>query len=232
MIVRRLVLGLDALLVRLEHIEEFSHDADCLFRVSIGKARGDLALSDGTKVRRGEPVGLLHLWNEHVPPILKEGPDLPWALAFRRQAVISFRLLAAYVKDTPAFDAIQAFGGEIIFGSSYDLGHGRELARRWGFDVIVPGEPGSVLARFGEFWENLYALSLLWAFNPSSLRNGNPWKLRRDRLWMPRRVLLGKYGANGQGRGTVEEGPASQRLGAPIAADSPVVRGMPRSRRP
>jgi len=41
----------------------------------------------------------------------------------------------------------------------------------------------SPLGRFGEFWENLYARWLMWAFNAASLRHRRLLRLRRDEVW-------------------------------------------------
>jgi ceramide glucosyltransferase len=203
-LLKKLIHGLDALLQHTMHIEEFTDDEKCILRISISKSREELTLSDGTQVHKGDPVGEIHFWNERVPQVPPEGPDLSWALAFQRLGVYSLHLLAAYVKDNVEFEDVQAFTGEISFGGPYDLSHGVVLAKRWGFEVFSQDGSGSFGGRFIDFWENLYALSLIWVFNPGSVENDRLWKMRRDQLWMSRQVLLSKYGATRQRAGGTE----------------------------
>jgi hypothetical protein len=50
------------------------------------------------------------------------------------------------------------------------------------------------LARFGEFWENLYTWGLMWTFNAASLRHRSLLRLRRAEVWMSAAELLARYG--------------------------------------
>jgi ceramide glucosyltransferase len=195
-LLKGLIRAVDATLRRVEHIHEFTPDPTCMIRVSIAKSKEEIRLGDGTVVRKGDPIGLLHFWNERIPQIPPGGPDLGWALAFQRRTLYSLRLLAAYVRDNPEFDGVQAFGSPISFGAPYDFSHGLVLAERWGFDGFIQDGAGGWLRRFGLFWENLYAFSLIWAYNPDSVEEGRLWRMRRDELWMSRGTLLSKYGTS------------------------------------
>jgi ceramide glucosyltransferase len=109
--VRVVVRGMDVLLQHTMHTVEFTDDEQCFLRLSVTESEENLTLSDGTRVRRGDRIGEIHLWNERIPQIPPEGPDLGWALAFQRQAVHSLRLLATYVRESPDFAGIDAFKG-------------------------------------------------------------------------------------------------------------------------
>ena len=65
---RPLDLSADALLRHLYQIREFTDDPNCLLRLAIKQAGTPLRLSDGTRIMPGDPIGELHLWNDHVPP--------------------------------------------------------------------------------------------------------------------------------------------------------------------
>jgi ceramide glucosyltransferase len=191
---KKVIGGVDVLLQHTRSIEEFSEDERCFLRISLGESERDLTLSDGTEVRHGDPIGRIYLWNDRIPQIPPEGPDLGWALAFQRQAEYSLRLLAAYVRESPGFADVNAFIGEITFGGPYDPLHGAVLARRWGFDAFSQDRMSRRRGRFVESLRHLHTLFLIWVFNPGSMVKGRRWRMRRDELWMSRRVLLQKYG--------------------------------------
>ncbi len=188
------VRGVDALLRRWCRIQEFSQQESCLFRIALGTSDRDLVLSDGTRVRRGERVGELHFWNERIPPMPAEGPDLAWAVTFHRRLSRSLAELTAYIERDPAFRDIKAFRGETSFGSQDGFGQLARLAERWGFDLLDRGEPDGIWHRFLRFWENLYVWGIIWAFNPGSLRRKRFRKMRRGQLWISRKTLVARYG--------------------------------------
>ena len=189
----QLVRGLDGLLRRRQAIFEFSQAQDCLLRLAIRPSPRPLRLADGTCIRHRDPVGELHLWNEHIPPIPTSGPDLAWALGFQRRLRASFVTLADYLERAPSLDGIRAFRGEDSFGSWYSQQHMGDILARWGFELIGrPSRPGA-RQRFAEFWGNLYALALIWAYNPASLCGRRLRELRRDEIWISRGTLIAKY---------------------------------------
>jgi len=196
MLMKKPIHALDALLRRIYGVKEFSDNETCILRLSWGRASRDLTLSDGTVVHRGDLVGELHFWNEHLPVIPARGADLAWARAFWRRVVHSFRLLAAYLEEASEFDQAQAFTAEISFGARYELPHLAAMFGRAGLDVISLEEPAGPWQRFVRFWEELYGLALAWAYNPGSFRSGDLPSLRRDELWMSRRVLFERYGSD------------------------------------
>ncbi len=190
---RRMVQGLDVVLRRFLHIYEFSQDERCLLRLSVGESDDDLTLSDGTRVRQGDLIGELHLWNEHIPPVPRSGPDLAWALAFQRRMTLSFRELATHIETRPRLQDVRAFRGEIYFGGPYGVAHFGHLAERWGFDLVSPDGGTGLWGRLTGWGANVYAWGLIWAFNPASLQGEGPRKLRRDQIWISRNLLIHKY---------------------------------------
>jgi len=189
---RGLVRLLDGLLRRACSVVEFCDDLQCLLRVQLARCPRPLRLSDGTEVRRGESVLMLHLWNEHVPPIGPAGPDLLWAAGVHWRLIRSLRHVAALVATDPQLAKVQAVGGVTVLFPLDDDGSPARLMRRLGFDVVP--RPLGLLGRFGQFWENLYAWALMWAFNAPSLHRKQLLRLQRTEVWMSRQRLLERYG--------------------------------------
>jgi hypothetical protein len=185
---RVLIRCLDRFLRHANGVFEFCDEADCLFRLQFGKAPRDLHLSDGTVVRQGAPVLMLHLWNERMPPMGKVGPDLRWAVIVHRRLVASLRMIAAWVAREPRAAEVQAIGGVTVLASSPE---GRRLLERLGFDILPHPQP---LGDFGAFWENLYIWGLMWTFNAASLRHRQLLRLRRTEMWVSAQHFLERYG--------------------------------------
>lgn len=80
-----IIAPLDNLLRSYYAISEFSDDPHCILRIGRGVASDRILLMDGTAIEDGEPIGTLHLWNEHLPKYnLAAGPNLTWAAEIRR----------------------------------------------------------------------------------------------------------------------------------------------------
>ncbi len=196
---RRIVCRLDGILRRWCNIEEFSRAEDGLLRIAIGRSQRGFTFADGTRIERREAIGELHLWNEHVPPLPEHGPDLGWALMFRHRLKRSLRELAAHVERDTRFRSIRAFRGEGVLGSRQHVERLAAMARDWGFEVPIVERRGWA-STIGDFWRNLYALGLLWAFNPGSTKRHALRGLRRDEFWITREALIEHYGDSRRAR--------------------------------
>jgi len=192
-VLRAMVLGLDLLLQRQNRVQEFTQDEDCILRIALTRYRKDFRLCDGTQVRAGDRICELHLWNEHIPPMPTDGPDLRWGLRFYRLAVKSLRSLAAYITAEELEDVV-ALGGQMAFLEKDDSPVLSSVAAELGFDVVNLTAEAGLWGRFTHFWENIFSWALMWAFNPGSLRGKRFLRLQRYRLWMSRRALLERYG--------------------------------------
>ena len=190
---RAMVLGLDRLLQRQGHVQEFTQDEECILRIALTNYMKDFELSDGTKVQAGDKICELHLWNEHIPPMPLEGPDLRWGVRFYRLAVKSLRSLAAYIAAEERQDIV-ALGGQMAFLEKENSPVLASVAAQLGFDVLNLTAQAGRWGRFTHFWENIFSWALMWTFNPGSLRGKRFLRLQRYRLWMSRRTLLERYG--------------------------------------
>lgn len=194
-LLNRLVVAFDRRQRHRLHIREFSDDPDCILRVSISRSRLDAELADGTIVRRGDRIGLIHLWNERVPRIPATGPDLEWARVASRSAVRSLRLLARYLLETPDLDGIRAFGGE--FGFVYTPATLRFL-HRLGFEVFDPRPPRGLCEWVEDIAMRIWPWLLRRVFNPASLHGRTLADIRRRPIWITRTTILRLYGPDAQ----------------------------------
>ena len=175
---------------------EFCDAPDCLLRVRVTSAAHALSLP-GRVVAKEAPLLELHLWNEHIPPLPPDGPDLAWAVQTQRRLIASFHVLADQMSRDPRFAAVQAVGGITVMLLPGKGTGGEKLFRRLGF-WMFPYH--SALGRFGEFWENLYSWWIMWTFNPATLRHRQLIHLCRTEVWMLTDEFQRRYGANGERR--------------------------------
>ncbi len=193
MILDKIVRKIDATLRDFYNIFDYCQDDDCMLRMSFTNSERDITLSDGTQITKGQKVVELHFWNEHMPQMPKSGPDMAWALAFRRKVIHSLKNLSSYIETNPEMKDISAFFGDPPFSGQESMSPLMEMVRRWGFDVVEKEAPEGIWERFVAFWEKVYTLMLVWVYNPGSLKNKDAWVRNRDELWISRGLLINKY---------------------------------------
>lgn len=186
---QRLIRSFDACLRRAFGIFELGDNPDGLLRVRLIPAPHEISLPGG-RVAAGAPVLELHVWNEHVPQIGAQGPDLAWAVETRRLLISSLCHIAWHLGYDARFGPVQAVGGVTILAAPFGgMGSGA-LFNRLGFTIFPCHSP---LGRFGEFWANLYLWTLIWAYNKGSLRRRHFWGLQRNEIWMSAEDFLSRY---------------------------------------
>ena len=193
---KSLTIALDCLLRRIKGIREYSDDPQCIYRLSLGAARRNMLLPDGSCIRRGTRVGRLHLWSEHMPPIPPSGADLAWATRTLRAARGSLNLLADHVSRNPGLARVTAFGTDDFFAAAPSSDR---VLRRIGFEVAEEPAPESRPARLALAVTRLWAWLLRRAFNPQSAAGLRPRDLHRRHVWLVRSVLLERYGSRKDG---------------------------------
>lgn len=178
----------DWLLRRWYGVREFTDDPTCLFRISRAPAPHEAELSDGTRIRAGETIGVLHIWNEQLPRFSLVGPDFRWAHLIRRRMLNSFRELAQYLDTDPSWADIQGIYACVTFGSRRRRAQMRRVAARFGAELIDAGGANGLHA----LGEDVLIWAFARAFNPPALRRHS---FRRDRteLWISRDRLLTRY---------------------------------------
>lgn len=183
--------GLDRVLRRCHHVQEYSRAPGCVFRVGLERAQYPALLADGTFVRVGDAVGSLHFWNERLPRFPSSGPDLHWAKIMQRRMRHSLEELCRHVEGDPAWAEVKAIRAEATLPLRPRAGRQlRRLARRFGF------EPGAGHAlprgRLSLAAHNALIWGFARAYNPAALP-GQRLVQGREELWLSRSSLLARY---------------------------------------
>jgi hypothetical protein len=215
------VRGLESLLRRRDKVYEFTADPTCIFRLGPGIAEDELTLADGTRIQPSDPILGLHFWNEHLPPIPRNGPCISWGLAMHGQVLHSLRMLAAHLEsDEDAYHGIKALRGEASFGSRIGRLQMYRVAERYGFELF-PGTP-PLARRFRFFWENFLIWGLIWTYNRGGMR-GKKLMKERFELWYSRDELIRRHGTGRSEPKVPATRDAAERRSAETQAAPPVV---------
>jgi len=183
---RRVVQRFDAFLANALGVFEFTQDPKCILRLQRAILRHALILQDA-ELAPGAPVLMLHLWNDRVPPLPAEGPDLAWARQISRSLTDSLYLANTYLaQGSPQTDP-RAIGAITVLGLASGTA---DILAHLGF---LPYPYKCPLGRFGEWWENAYTWSLMWAYNPASMRGRRLSQLRRTEYWMSTSDFLDRF---------------------------------------
>jgi len=185
------VFSLDRWLRRWHGVYEFTAHRDCLFRAERCLAEESLLLCDGVRVRRGDPLLKVHLWNEHMPAMGQDGPTIAWARRASRAVDTSLRELARHVSQSGDLDAVVAVCADMRLATAKQSAQLARIVSRYGFEPAKNsrvGRPG-LLRRIGE---NILMVLLVLATNPIAFRAA---VLRRDhaRVVISRAKLLRLY---------------------------------------
>jgi len=95
----RAIYGFDRALRRWQSVVEFTGDPSCILRIRVGRLDRDVTLADGTSGRAGERFVDLHLWNEQVPAMPREGASIAWARQMHACFRQSLAQLARYLAE-------------------------------------------------------------------------------------------------------------------------------------
>lgn len=187
---RQLVGSFDGVLRRYYGVYEYSADPECVLRLAFGRAPRDVTLACGTRIASGEPVGVLHFWNEHLPPFPPEGPNLQWAKVMHRCVRRSLQALADHVRSEPAWHGIPAFHAEMRLSRGTRTDPLLHVTQRFGFEVFTP--EFSTFDRCHALGDDLLQWGFTRAFNPVALRRRRLFGERRE-VWISRQSLLNRH---------------------------------------
>ncbi len=191
-LLNRLVRWFDGVQQRRLGIWEFSDEPNCIFRLGLGRLHYDMELPDGTALREGAPVAILHVWGEHMPPIPPEGADMAWARRTQRALVHSLRLVAREMAEDPRLADAQALGND----TNLPVGAGGvRMFERLGFTFLEPLERRTLTDRVAGRVAHLWALLLRRAYNQKSAERWSTKDFVTRPMWISRRSLLERYGA-------------------------------------
>jgi YkoP domain len=184
------IFALDGWLRRRQGIFEYSTSPGCMFRVELGKADQTLTLFDGTPVRAGDPVLVLHLWNENIPAMGQEGPTVAWAHQVSQAIHASLRELARYLEQQPRLAGVRAVCGDMQLGSARQTKQLAHIVERYGFEALDGGVGRhGVLHRIGK---SMLIFLLVAATNPIALRSAI-LRCYHKRVFLSRATLERRY---------------------------------------
>jgi len=187
---RFIIHAIDRILRKCSGVFEFCDDPDCVFRVSVGVSKYPLR-TQGGEIPAGTKVLELHFWNEHMPPMPSDGSVIGPAVKLRRRVASSSRRLAEAMKSDPRLAGVRAVGGVTPLFTAGDNSPAEGIFRRLSFSVTPHQNP---LGRFMEFWEEVYAWLLMWAFTLGNKNRRHLSGLRRSDFWMSADDFLRLYG--------------------------------------
>jgi hypothetical protein len=194
----KLIFGLDRRLRRWQSVVEFTHDPACILRIRVGRLDRDFVLADGTAGRVGERFIDLHLWNEQVPAMPKEGASIAWARQMSLCFQHSLRQLARYLASRSDLDDISLLRCTMEFAGRERDDQMVRLIGRYGFELV----PSATTVTLGEsarrLGENIFISLIVLARNRVALRR-DTLRRGRTRVFMSRKVLEQRYGG-GAGR--------------------------------
>ena len=188
----RFVFALDERLRRRLSIFDFVDHPDCILRMQICRAEEDITLVDGTQVHAGDRLIDLHLWNEHLPEMGRDGPSFGWARRLSKLVDFSLRELANYLGARPQLDDVAVIRAVMPLRGFEQSRHLHFIAARYGFQSVPDGAARSLGGRLHRAGENALGLMLVLASNPA-VAHLDILLRRRASLYLPRRDLDARY---------------------------------------
>jgi hypothetical protein len=179
---------IDSHLRRRQAVFEYTHNPSCIFRLDIGRAREPLVLRDGTRLRAGQRVARLHYWNEHIPPIPRDGATIGWARQMQRAIAVSLQELAHYLALRPDLGDITVICGDVPSATRAQSRQVRWIMAHYGFESIAEPESLPFGERLHRFGENILISLIVLAHNARALRSDTLARVRVP-IYLSRRVL-------------------------------------------
>jgi hypothetical protein len=195
----RAIFGFDAALRRWQSVVEFTSDSSCILRIRIGRLDRDLVLADGSCGRAGERFVDLHLWNEQVPTMPKQGASIAWARQMHVCFQESLAQLARYLAERRDLNDISVMRCTLMFAGPERDGQMARLLARYGFELVPADTRLGLRERARRFAENILISLIVLARNAAALRR-DTLRRGRTRVFMSRRLLEQRYA---DGRETV-----------------------------
>jgi len=140
----------------------------------------------------------LHLWNEQIPAMPKEGASIAWARQMSLCFQHSLRQLARYLTLRPDLDDISLLRCTMGFAGRERNDQMVRLIRRYGFEFVPPATTMTLGERARRLGENIMISLIVLARNQAALRR-DTLRRGRTRVFMSRKVLEQRYGG-GAGR--------------------------------
>ena len=154
-----------------------------IIRMEVRRHRSPaVTLADGTRVRRGDRIGIIHFNNERIVSFHGDGSDTPLAgLKVRRALLASLKELARQVAETDRYASVKAFTAQTIFHPG---------TQHVGFEILPL--PSSTWSRIVAAYER----ALVARYHPLGRERARRLRRRAARAtWISRDALLRRYGS-------------------------------------
>jgi hypothetical protein len=194
----RAVRAMDVRLRRAQGVFEFSASGECVFRLAIEPAEESVRLRDGVVIERGEPVIVLHFWNEHLPAMPREGPNFAWANLFRRRINRSLGEIADLFDADPRLREIRAVHARLASPTPGERQTVKRFGENFGLETIASEAPPPLGRRIQDLMDKIWSWILVWTYNPPGLK-GRSVMQRREYLWMSKATLQSRFGSKDRG---------------------------------
>jgi len=183
------VFALDRLVRKRVGIYEYTSDARCLFRIHRDQAEHSLSLQDGTHICRGDPILKLHIWNEHMPCMVR-GPSVAWGREVSRGIHLSLQELARYLQQDSSLKDVKAICADMCLGTAEQRMQLARIVGRYGFEAARygVGRPGAI----EQLCQNIMMWLLVLVTNPSTLRLAILLRAHQ-RIFLSRAALERRY---------------------------------------
>jgi len=189
---QRIVFGIDGALCRLQSVVGYTSDPGCILRIRVARLDRDLMLADGTCGRAGDRFIDLHLWNEQIPAMPKEGASIAWARQMHVCFQQSLRQLARYLAGRSDLGDACLVRCTLMFAGPERDGQMARLLARYGFELVPAADPQNLRERARRFGENILISLMVLARNAAALRR-DTLRRGRTRVFMSRRLLEQRY---------------------------------------
>lgn len=160
---------IDRKLRTLHGITEYTDSPSCIFRMEVASSKDRVVLADGTTVCCADRIVVLHLWNEHIPRLPRDGPTLGWGCRLNRAFESSLRELEAYLASRPDLDDVVAIRAEMAIAARERTARLVTIVARYGFERAEPPKR-SLPMELHRFGENILFAMLVLVHNPASFR--------------------------------------------------------------
>src|SRR5207237_7483008 len=147
----RIIFSFDCSLRRWQSVVEFTSDPSCILRIRVGRLDRDITLADGTSGHAGERFVDLHLWNEQVPAMPKEGASIAWARQMHVCFQQSLRQLARYLAVRPDLEDACLVRCTLMFAGPERDSQMIRLLGRYGFEPVPGDSPPTLGERARRF---------------------------------------------------------------------------------
>lgn len=199
-----LLFALDVRLRRRGAVFEYTRNPSCIFRLDIGRSRRPLALRDGTRLHLAQRVARLHFWNEHIPPLPRNGATIAWARQMQQAIAASLQELARYLASKPDLADIAVICADLPSGTRTQSEQLARIMARYGFEAIADPEHLAIGERLHRLGENILISLTVFAQNAGALRLDTLNRVRLP-IYLSRRILEENFGGVGEPAPAVAE---------------------------